>query len=54
MKTSLSWLPYAKTKDAIFLNELLPRFHESAWQFWPNGVSFRQAFVADLGEDNET
>ena len=45
MNTSLGWLPYAKTKDAIFLNELLPQFHESAWQFWPNGVSFRQAFV---------
>jgi len=50
METSLGWLPYAKTKDAIFFNELLPRFHKSTWQlwqFWPNRVSFRQAFVAE-------
>ena len=33
MDTSLGWIPYAKTKDTIFFNELLPRFHKSTWQF---------------------
>jgi len=48
MDTTLGWLPYAKTKDAIFFFiELLPRFYQSAWQFWPNRHSFRQAFVVE-------
>ena len=36
-----------KQNIPFVFNELLPRFYKSAWQFWPNYDSFRQALVTE-------